>query len=367
MKLKAYVFVIIVTLIINFANEFLLMNKNKKFKVLNWILYLLSLLIICVIAGARTIEVGTDVKGYVYRLVNLAKNSSFLFYVKNSQSDLLFAVLVYISYLGKNINMVLFAIELAVAIPIFIYAYLERKRFPFTLSILIFLLTMYCQSLSMMRQSIAISLIILAYYFLDKNHIKKSFFIVLIAFLFHKTALIFLIILVINKIIKSEENNLYYTFFIVLLLLIITPFVDNLISHSIYSQFLNDNVYMKELSVGSILKRMIFVIMWMMCINKGNTVKNSKEIILGLIIAIFSLYCTIMSFIIPGMGRLGYYFYDLGSILIFYYFPFRFKQKYFVEILMILLYMGLWWNMTAVPNDSSNVYPYKSEIINFLN
>ena len=28
---------------------------------------------------------------------------------------------------------------------------------------------------------------------------------------------------------------------------------------------------------------------------------------------------------------------------------------------------GLWWISTAVPNDSSRVYPYKSDIIDVLN
>lgn len=365
--MKAYVFVIIVTFIINLVNEFLLMKKDKKFKIFNWILYLLSLIIICSVAGARTVDVGTDVKGYVYRLVNLAKTSPFFFYLKNSQSDLLFALLVYIGYLTKNINMVLFVIELAVAIPIFIYAYLERKRLSFTLCILIFLLTMYCQSLSMMRQSIAISLTILAYYFLDKNNVKKSLFIVLIAFLFHKTALIFLLIILISKIINKGKYNVYYTFLTILLLLIVTPFIDNLVSHSIYSNFLSDDAIVKQFSIGSIVKRFVFFIMWIMCINKANSSKKLNDISVGIIISIFSLYCTIMSFVIPGMGRLGYYFYDLNCILIFYYFPFKFKQKKFVTVMTILMYLGLWWNMTAVPNDTSNVYPYKSEIINFLN
>ena len=82
---------------------------------------------------------------------------------------------------------------------------------------------------------------------------------------------------------------------------------------------------------------------------------------------IISLILTITSFKIPGTGRLGYYFNNISYFLLIFEIPKAFCQKKEIMIGILIIVSLLWWNMTAVPNDSSQVYPYKSDIVTWLN
>ncbi|MDE6141342.1 MAG: EpsG family protein, partial [Bacilli bacterium] len=358
---------IVVSTIINILASKMFKKNKKKTGIF---LLVLSLLVVSIIAGARTIYVGTDVRGYVVRLTNVFKSSKGIFsvYMRNAGSELLFSVLVYIGYYFRGMNQLLFLIEFAVALPIFIYAYLEKDKIPIPITIFVFFTTMYCLSLSMMRQSIAISMCILAYYWYDKNEKKKAYVALLIAFLFHTTAIIFFSAFVINKLFKQnipKKGVLIPLIFISLFTL--SPLLIQLISVTSYSSYLTSTEFMREFSWASILKKLIFVIMWMFCtmMKKDSKFKETSQ--MGLTFSLLSLFLTILSFSIPGMGRVGYYFAYLVNFLTIKEFPKIFKQKRFVTALLLLLYTFLWWHMTVVPNDPSAVYPYKSDIFDFLN
>lgn len=356
-------------MIINCINEYVFLDKSKKMKFINFFLLGLSLFVVCYIAAVRDITVGTDVKGYLSRLAYLVANTSgFMNYMHYADSELFFSILVYIGYITKNINILFFVVELAVALPIYIYSYLERKNTPFTVNIFIFLVTMYCQSLSMMRQSIAISICILSYYFIDKNKIKTAVSLLIIAVLFHKSAIIFSIVFIINKIFnKNLKYKGIIVMLVILLMLIISFFLDQIISISDYSQYLGNTAYMRTFSINSIIKKVLFVIMWMICIGVKKEEKYHNNILMGFIYSIIALFSTIASFFIPGMGRMGYYFTDLSNFLVVKEFPKVFKQKIIVSFGLLVLFAFLWWNMTAVEDDTSAVYPYRSDIVEFLN
>lgn len=364
--MKAYIVCIITTFFINLLATFFI---NKKGKTVGILLLLLSLFIACLIAGVRNITVGSDVRGYVQRLVNVKTNSlGFLDFMKKAQSDFLFQILIYFgSGLKNDIHLAMFFIELAVALPIYLYAYLQREKIPIYITLLTFFLTMYCYSFSMMRQSIAVSICILSYYYLDNGKYKKFIFLIICAELFHKTAIVFLIVYFIKKIIK--DNNKYKLMYIIgtiLLLAIIFPFLTKIISSSSYSYYIEEAID-RDFSLGSIIKKVIFVIPWILFLVKEKKTKDRNELIVNLILAIIALYCTVTSFVIPGMGRLGYYFSDLIYFLIIEYIPKYFKQKYFAMATVFALLIVLWWKMTYVKNDPASVYPYESDILSILN
>ena len=365
--MKAYIICIIVVTLINVISEQLLKRNNKKIGIL---LLGISLFVICFIAGVRSQEVGTDVNVYVTRLINVSESSAGFFqYIKNANSDLFFAILIYFGYLFKDINVVLFFIELAAALPIYIYAYLERKNQSLTVTVLIFLLTMYCTSLNLMRQSIAISICLLAYHYFNEKHYKKATVTLLIATLFHKTALIFVIAFFINYLINKKiekKGNLIFIF--VICMVFFSLFMDKFIALTSYSDYLESENLMRTFSIGSILKKLFWIGLGIISIRyRSNDEKKYNNVLVGTILAVVSLILTILSFKIPGTGRLGYYFNDVSYFLLVQAIPQSFKQKKEVLIALILILALLWWNMTAVDNDSSKVYPYHSDLVLFLN
>lgn len=363
--MKAYLICIIGATLINFINEKLFLGKRK---IISLLLFFISLLFICGIAGARNITVGFDITVYVTRLYNLAVSSDLIKFITHCNSDILFALLVYIGSIFKNINLVLFLIEFAVSLPIYIYAYKMKDKYnaSFTAIILVFLLTMYCTSLSMMRQSIAMSICVLSYFYYDNNEKKKAYLIFLLACLFHKTAIIFLTIFIINKIIKSnvKDKNML-KFMLIAMIILLCLFVKPLVSLTAYSNYLE--LSSRAFSVGAILKRVFWLVLIILCRDKVKDNEYSNNLSVITILLIVGLLTTIMSFYTSGVGRIGYYFIDLANFLIILEVPKKFSEKKLILIVLLIIYGVLWWKSTCVVDDPSRVYPYRSDMVDFLN
>ncbi len=364
--MKAYIICIIVTLLLNFfAEKFF--KKNHKF--LGLLFMGISLFTLCFIAGVRNLTVGTDVNVYVSRLIHVSNNSIDIFnYLKNSNSDLLFALLIYLGNLSKSAHFVLFLIELAVALPIYIYAYKTKEKNSLSITILIFFLTMYCVSFNLMRQSIAIAICILAYYYFNNRQSNKAYILLIVAALFHKTALIFVVTFFINWMIKSRIKYKVFLIFLTIVCLVFAGlFMDKIVMLTSYSKYLNMSNFMRNFSWGSILKIIFWIGLGILSYNKIVDKEHKLDTIIAILFASISLVLTITSFKIPGTGRLGYYFIDLFYFLIIFEIPKSFKQRKIILFIVVSILAILWWKMTAVENDISKVNPYKSDIINFLN
>lgn len=365
--MKAYVIAFLVATVLNLLCEKMYFKKHSKKKFIPFILMGMSIFTLCFVAAVRDLSVGTDIYVYVTRLYNVSLNYSNVFsYLKNCNSDLLFALTVYIGALTKNINIVLFLIQFCAVIPIYIYSYKLRYNKSFTLNILIFLLTMYCVSLNLMRQSIAISFCLLSYYYFDSGNKKKSYILLLVAVLFHKTALIFLLAFLINKIVKSNNKDKKLLIFLLIMGMVVATFsMKYIVSISSYSEYLF--LDSREFSLGSIIKRIFWIMLVLIGYRFNREKQNSENYTISLIFLLISLFTTLTSFAIPGTGRLGFYFTDIAYFLFIFDIPKYFKQKNMIYLFVFITLFGLWWISTAVPNDSSRVYPYKSDIIDVLN
>lgn len=366
--MKAYILVSIFVVSLSLINEFYLFKLNKN-KIIVFTIMLSSILGLAFVAGVRDTTVGADINVYVMRLFNLSNSfgNNLLGFLRNSGSDLFFAIVVYIGSLFNDIHVVLFLIEICVCTPIFFFAYLQRKNISYTAIIFVFLMTMYVSSLNNMRQSIAISLCVLSYHFILEKKDKISLLLIFSSFLFHKTGLIFLSVYLIEKFIKQDRNRFSLKLVILIVpLLLFLPIVDNLISLSGYSYYIEAGFNYRDFSINSITKKLLFVVMWGLTFTLKDEIDRNKSAS-GLIYSIIALYCTFLSFSFPGMGRLGYYFTDLQYFLIVGHFYKVFKQKRFMSLMTCALFALLWWDMTKVENDSAKVYPYKSEIVTFFN
>lgn len=356
---------LLVTLI-NSINEFAFYKRNNKFSKL---LLTISVFILCFVAGVRASTVGTDVNVYVARLMEVSSNiTNIVRYIQLSGSDLLFAVVVFIGNLFGDIHFTLFLIELVAVIPIYILAYRRRDYYSFTGTILIYLLTMYCISLNLMRQSVAMSICILAYDFYSSSKRKKAILLVLVAALFHKTAMIFFVIFILENIIVNDKKNkpiLLATF--LASIVIVSVFMERIVSLTFYARYLDLTEISRGFSMGSLVKNAIWILLAVFYAFLFSGDKEIEIIQMNTLLAIIYMSLTITSFKIPGTGRLGYYFINLYYFNMVPIFRKLFSQKLLASILFFILLAYLWWHMTAVPNDASGVYPYISDLYTFLN
>lgn len=191
-----YLIAFMSTIGMTFIAENLFANTNKK-KNASYILAMafsgLALLILCTLAAMRDISVGNDVMGYVYpNYIVAIKSSSFgeFLLLEYPKTEILFSVLLYWGGKLKNIGYIFFAIELLILLPLYYVLYKRRKEASMTLGMMIYLFLFYNFGLSGMRQSIAMSFIMLAYYYFSINERFRAIFWCIVAILFHTVALL---------------------------------------------------------------------------------------------------------------------------------------------------------------------------------
>lgn len=368
--MKAYVICVVSTLLLDLLAEYLL-KKNKKR--IGCTVLVISMLVLCIIAGVRDITVGTDVRGYVMRLVSVAQEKNFITYMLNPNSHALFGIIVYVGYLFRDINFLLFFIEVAVCLPVYIYAYKERNDSSLALILSTFVMTMYCTSYNLIRQSMAISILILAYQYFKNEEKKKSYILVFMAALIHITSLAFCAVFVMYNIVKKKSEKKYvYILETFLVISLLSFFSEQIIGVTSFDYYIDNANYMREWSIGSILKQLFWVaiaIFTFLNVTKNKKLRGKRVVDaeLSIYLFVFSLMLIFMSFSIPGMGRLGYYFYDLAIIITIPNLLRIAKPKWIMFVLLNILLFYLWWHMTCVPNDSAGIYPYTSNLVHFLN
>lgn len=191
-----YLIAFMSTIGMTFIAENLFANTNK-IKNASYILAMafsgLALLIPCTLAAMRDISVGNDVMGYVYpNYIVAIKSSSFgeFLLLEYPKTEILFSVLLYWGGKLKNIGYIFFAIELLILLPLYYVLYKRRKEASMTLGMMIYLFLFYNFGLSGMRQSIAMSFIMLAYYYFSINERFRAIFWCIFATLFHTSVLL---------------------------------------------------------------------------------------------------------------------------------------------------------------------------------
>lgn len=213
------------TFIVSTFFFFLYENNNQKGKlsarinVIKCFLLLFSILVPCIIAALRHPVVGPD--SYVYVIPNYLSNSCYqengfwsFFSNMGKETELGFAVLLYIGIMCDNIGVSYFLIQFFTLLPIAITLKKLQKNGPIWIGWLLYLFLSYNFSLSGMRTSIAISILPLSIYYFVENKFFKSFLLFVLAFLFHSSALlvypVMLLVVVLSK--KKNKKWLFVSF-----------------------------------------------------------------------------------------------------------------------------------------------------------
>lgn len=200
----------------------LFLAEKTSAKKIAYFLVPIAILIPCLLAGLRARNIGTDVRVYAEPIYTAAKNSdsfgeylNFKFYqswkyVYVKEFEIGFTSVVYlVTKLFGQFSAVLTAIELLIIVPL--YAGLRRlkKSYSYSISfgVLTFLLMNYNVTLNMMRQWIAISIIIYGFSYLIENKKREYVWCIVIAFLFHTSAIMGLLILLIYNYTVNQNTH----------------------------------------------------------------------------------------------------------------------------------------------------------------
>lgn len=232
-------------LLIFFFSQVLLLSFLKRYKSsylhLNKFFLILNLILIIIFATIRSFSVGGDLATYIYfyRLVGIIKNYSLSFVSKIIGMEYGFSLLVIICNNLFNERILLLIVSLLTYIPIF--HFIKKYSSNYCLSILIFLcFELYNQSFNIMRQFIAIGILLLSFQYIKKQSFLRFFMIVLLASLFHKTALIFLFFYPLYRI-KKIPNYFYFIYFIFFsAFFIFGKEITDILTYILYSKYMGE-------------------------------------------------------------------------------------------------------------------------------
>lgn len=385
--MKAYILCFILTILFTYLAEINFKRKNKKRAIFFSIFAIFIPTFIC---GVRTSEVGRDIGIYVSPTLNLALKYDFNAYINSYLTNLAetgFLIFVYmVSKLTSNLNVLLFLIQLVPCASVFIFAYYYREKIPMWFVMTTYLLTWYLRSYTMMRQSIAVGIILLSIIAFEKKKKIATIGLFLLACTFHKSAIIsiglYLVIWICNtqKMVKRTKIIIIILlFFVMSIVLYMYEPILNLLTYDLKllperfvsyldSKYVNDEL---QVSITETLFRIIFIILGIIYLlmqsKKGKTDSDFTKFFIFFII---SMGPYIISFKIINAERMNYYYYYPALLYIVPSLTKIFKKdklnKNISSLILIAILFAFWFYKYPI-NKNCDTYPYKTEIIKFLN
>lgn len=399
-SLMIYLLTFLITIILTFLAELILKGddingnvkiSNNKSRLGALLLISVAVILLSMIASLRAVTVGTDVTGYIINNFSDAQNSSNFFNFYNSQiistngmylsklsevMEPLFALILFIGAKAGSIGITFFIIEFLIVTPIYIFLYLNRKSGSMVIGITLFLFLFYNFSLSGMRQSIAMSLFLLATYFLLNGSPWKAIILLVFAYFFHTSiAIVSVILFLVYFIFNKKQNNkkqilIITTLLLILLLLLysrlssflidisskINPRYGYYISHyaGIYNQLTLSNIPISEL----VFKSLIVIYLSYIVIKSKRVLIIKNQILLFL--QFIGIYLILFNANFYESLRLAYYF----NFLMIYSVPITSKCINQDRINILLNYLFccfpavLYWAIFIMYRGAYGTVPY---------
>ena len=388
---------------------FLILAEKMKKKELKLLMYILAVVPFFLVSILRY-DVGTDyLKRYVYDYNRMAEGIN----VENFEIG--FKLLIQICLIFTKSPNILFIVTSAIILG-FIMTTIYKRSKNIILSVIIFFLGgFFFDSLNLVRQYVAMSIILFGYKFLikdsketdDANSIKSirdiksikdikriknlkyivSYIVcVIIAVTMHSSSIVALLLVVLNK---KEIMNWKWVIPVSVLILLLNEKLLGLLGlvlqNTRFNVYLTGNMARGEVSVLYILENfLVYIFMYYIYTKNKKTQKNGKEDTLLLNIQGLSLLITVCGACHMQFSRIALYFLIFQIISIPYYISvipiedvkedlnkifkgkINFekvmpKLKQIVSALFIICLMGVFW-YTNIKNNNNEVVPYKTII-----
>lgn len=359
------------------------LEKEKKIKFKIVLYSVIALILPIFYAGAREIDVGRDIRIYVLPALKWASTRNFtsymsIPYISNIESG--YTILAYIfAKISNNLTLFLSILQVFPCVSVFYFAYKKRKTIPMWLVMLTYLLTWYCRSYTIMRQSIAVAFILISIVKFEEKKYMQTILLYILAILFHTSAVVALAIYVviwINNNLKSRDKIIVYivifsviiimSFFYKNILYYLTYSIE-LLPEKFYNYTLNEDYYLNELNVSfaDTAFRVIILVMGFFLLRITSEEKTKKESLQYYLFMIMELVIYIISFKMTNATRLGYYFYYPSLLFLFPAFINIFKKdnmNRLVAHFLVVTILFVFWFYNYPIKKLCETYPYYMEL-----
>ena len=364
-----FIYLLVFFILLVLSNIYVKTNEKKKKIVLSIIILLLS-----VLGGVRASNIGTDVMVYGERWFNISVNTNSLSSLLKiiQTTDIGYVILNYIvSRFTDNFNVFLFVHQLIINILICTTIAKYCKNGNIILGLLFYYFVYYFRTYNLLRQAVALAIVLWSVRYLIENKKIKYIISILIAAQFHATAYFCILTLIIYMLLRS--TNKYRKIFILLISFVSIICVINLldIMTILYNMgIINDRIYAytytfikSEVSFNLIefMIKIAGIIISSLYIfgYKKEIDKNDKFLYL---IMVLDLIVSQTSNFISYAGRLAYYYGTINVIFlpnVIEKVSYN-KQNYVIFNIISIGLLFAYWFITFIVNKSCEVYPYQS-------
>lgn len=357
-----------------------LANLAYKNKWLFCFFSIIGLLPPILIAGFRDHTVGADTDFYILPIFYQA--TSYFTNVKelieaNPNTDFLYLYYTwFVTRLTQDSYIYLSLNHILIFLPLYITAYKLRKYLSPVVFFLLYYLIFYQESLSIVRQSIAISFSMLAFVFYLERKLKLYFCLMAIAFGFHSTVIITLLYPLVLKYLEKyplNENNKKYSFFIILgvfvvinlnylLMFLINAGVLNM-KYLIYT--VQSDTFKGGLGVTNFIIKIV-IIFFIYCFRKKH--KSSIFYDFAFVLSILDLIFCLCALLVEPLDRFSLYPRLMSCITLPVLFNVCQKEKLYslvrLKYILVCLLCFFWYYVYIQGDyDSTSDYKMNSKIV----
>lgn len=307
----------------------------------------LSFSILFILSAFRDISVGTDTKGYLMLFDRLEKGGEirqeYLWQLLNKA----------VIFFHGNFGLLLIISTLLVLVPVY-WVSQKHSKFPNFSIFLFYSLYFYLFSFNITRQSIAVSIILIALLFLLENNKKMFFFMVIVAAGFHITAILSLALLLTKYLPSRSGDKVYY------ILSLITIAIGMFFSERIF-KFMGDMLgygrYVDTFEMGTILGNFLYLLILNSFLFFAMKVSTERGVLFKLFFAFIII--TNLSIRIPFGDRFIMYF----SIVQILYLPMlldkcRVRPKEIVGIIVVIYAIVMFFRKLG----AGDIFPYSNTL-----
>lgn len=367
-----YIVVFFIVISILYKQDFCKRDKIKTK------LILLSITILVLFAGLRSLGVGTDTLVYIEPYIQRAKYIKNIIQIFTYDNFLLDKGYLFLSYIGLFVTDKPWILLTLTHLIIISFTFLGLKelsclyKFKWWIFMFIYLFLFYNLSLNMLRQSCALSVL----FFSFALAMNRKFYIAIILFLFaytlHSSAILGLIPIAIYYICLIPNKTYRYVFLFSLLIvgfLIYSSFFEYLNNISSYS-LINER-YINAYGANSSIKGLnslpktdiinILFIYYILFLSRRKKLIDSVEFEFGLSVNSAYLLCFMLGTYVTFLIRVSYYFYLISFFIVAYCMSnskFSKKVRYSYFTFLVLQ----WWYI-SIYLGANETYPYSSEIL----
>lgn len=287
---------------------------------------ILTLFIILISVSAIRVNTGSDYYNYYQMYNNSTKYYSSIVDIVKSGFQKGYIVLSYIVKTLFDNEYTIFLICAIIINVIVYYVIVKYSPYPILSSSIYLFMGYFLMSLNILKQSIAMSIMLLAFFYFVRKKYTLFCLLSILATYFHITALVFVIIILLASWIKLKVSLslLYISVLISALLVPIASMLFNIVASipifSKYSIYLENDININDfrfiLNVLFFVTVHVLILHWIIKQVQFNNVELSKSENLIIKIMIIGLMISILSLRIFYVNRIAYYCFQFLIVLV---------------------------------------------------